>query len=155
MEISVTDDLCLKLSARTFTSVRLKGKITFKRRKFEEYSKYVFDANNTLRRKLKDDMDDSFILRQIDGTKSEIPFMDIQSKEKFEQTKMGVLNGVFSSFSQRYNGICSLGFQEHSITRREDYSKALQRENIKCIKNLLSSTYECNPSVEKGGRKRL
>ena len=140
LEVTVTNDLCLRLFVRTFTSERLKGKITFKKRKIEVYPKYIFAANNTLRRKLKDDKADSFILRQVDGTKSEIPFLNIQSKEKFEQTKMGTLNEVVMSFNQRYEGICKLGFQERVATSREDYSKALQRENITRIRGVLDET---------------
>lgn len=105
-----------------------------------ENPKYVFAANNTLRRRLKEDKDDSFIMRQIDGTKSEIPFLDIQSKEKFDQTKMGALNGIMASFNLRYEGICRLSFQERMITKREDYSKALQRENLARIKEVLAET---------------
>ena len=138
LELSVTKDLCLKLFVRTFTSSRLKNKITFKKKKFEDYPKYVFAANYTLRRKLKEDKEDCYILRQTDGMKSEITFLDIRSKDKFEQSKMGVLDNVIKTFNEKYSGICSIRFAEKTVDHRLDYSKAIQKENIKRIRMILS-----------------
>ncbi len=138
LEIAVTKDLYIKLLVRTFTSSRLRNKITFKKRKYEEYPKYVFAANNTLCRRLKDDNTDCFIMRQVDGVKSEITFLNIQSKEKFDQSKMGVLNNVIQYFNEKYQGMCNIGFEEKQVEHRLDYSKAMQNENIKRIREILS-----------------
>ena len=138
LELLVTKDLCLNLLVRTFTSSRLKNKITFKKKKYEDYPKYVFAANYTLRRKLKEDNEDCFILRQVDGVKSEITFLDIRSTEKFEQSKMGVLNDVIKTFNEKYSGLCNIGFALKMVEHRLDYSKAIQRENTKRIKSILS-----------------
>ena len=40
-------------------------------------------------------------MRQIDGTKTEIPFLDLQSIEKFQHTKMGVLNSILNTFNEK------------------------------------------------------
>lgn len=138
LEIAVTKDLCINLLVRTFTSSRLRNKITFKKRKYEEYPKYVFAANNTLCRRLNDDNTDCFIMRQVDGVKSEITFLNIQSKEKFDQSKMGVLNNVIHYFNEKYQGMCNIGFAEKQVEHRLDYSKAIERENIERIKEILS-----------------
>ncbi len=138
LEIAVTKDLCINMLVRTFTSSRLRNKITFKKRKYEEYPKYAFAANNTLCRRLKDDNTDCFIMRQVDGVKSEITFLNIQSKEKFDQSKMGVLNNVIQYFNEKYQGMCNIGFVEKQVEHRLDYSKAMQKENIKKIKEILS-----------------
>lgn len=138
LEIAVTKDLCINLLVRTFTSSRLRNKITFKKRKYEEYPKYVFAANNTLCRRLEDDNTDCFIMRQVDGVKSEITFLNIQCKEKFDQSKIGVLNNVIQFFNEKYQGMCNIGFAEKQVEHRLDYSKALQKENIKRIKEILS-----------------
>ena len=90
--------MSLELNVRTFTSELMRNKITFSKRKFEDYPKYVFSANNTLRRQLKSDTETCFIQRQIDGAKTEITFLDLQSRDKFEHTKMGVLQNVFAEF---------------------------------------------------------
>ena len=137
LELSVTKEMCLNLNVRTFTSELLRNRITFTKKKFEDYPKYVFAANNTLRRRLKDDNETCFIMRQIDGTKTEIPFLDLQSIEKFQHTKMGVLNSILNTFNEKYSRICKIEFARKEISQRLDYSKSVQKENVKRIKNVL------------------
>lgn len=137
LELSVTKEMCLNLNVRTFTSELLRNRITFTKKKFEDYPKYVFAANNTLRRRLKDDNETCFIMRQIDGTKTEIPFLDLQSIEKFQHTKMGVLNSILNIFNEKYSQICKIEFARKEISQRLDYSKSVQKENVKRIKNVL------------------
>jgi len=138
LEISITNEMILNLSVRTFTSELLKGRITFTKKKFEDYPKYVFGADNTLRRRLKGDNEPCFIMRQIDGVKSEITFLDLQNKMKYDQTKMGVLNNIIKTFNYRYEGICRLGFQKKEVSYRLDYSKTVKRENIRRINEILN-----------------
>lgn len=138
LEITVTEKLYVNLAVRTFTSERLKKKISFTKRKFEDYPKYIFSANNTLRRRLKGEEETCFILRQLDDRKTTLPFLEFQSLSKYEQSKMGVLNAVITTFNDKYEGICRLGFRKEPITQRVDYSKTVQRENIKRIKNVLN-----------------
>lgn len=140
LEISVNADMTLMLNVRTFTSELLRNRITFNKKKFEEYTKYVFSANNTLRRRLKENNEKCFIQRQIDGEKTEIPFLVLQSKEKFEHTKMGVLHNMLVTFNEKFDGICNLNFQIKNVTKRLDYSKAVQRENVKEITKILMET---------------
>ena len=137
LELSVTKEMCLNLNVRTFTSELLRNRITFTKKKFEDYPKYVFAANNTLRRRLKDDNETCFIMRQIDGTNTEIPFLDLQSIEKFQHTKMGVLNSILNTFNEKYSQICKIEFACKEISSRLDYSKSVQKENAKRIKDVL------------------
>ena len=137
LELSVTKEMCLNLNVRTFTSELLRNRITFTKKKFEDYPKYVFAANNTLRRRLKDDSETCFIMRQVDGTKTEIPFLDLQSVAKFQHTKMGVLNSVLNAFNEKYSDICKIEFACKEISSRLDYSKSVQKENAKRIKDVL------------------
>lgn len=137
LELSVIKERCLNLNVRTFTSELLRNRITFTKKKFEDYPKYVFAANNTLRRRLKDDNETCFIMRQIDGTKTEIPFLDLQSVAKFQHTKMGVLNSVLKAFNEKYSDICKIEFACKEISSRLDYSKSVQKENTKRIKEVL------------------
>lgn len=136
LELSVSKEICLNLNVRTFTSELLRNRITFTKKKFEDYPKYVFAESNTLRRRLKDDSETCFIMRQIDGTKIEIPFLDLQSIEKFQHTKMGVLNSILNTFNEKYSQICKMEFARKEISQRLDYSKFVQKENVKRIKNV-------------------
>ena len=76
-------------------------------------------------------------MRQIDGTKTEIPFLDLQSIEKFQHTKMGVLNSILNTFNEKYSQICKMEFARKEISQRLDYSKSVQKENAKRIKDVL------------------
>ena len=137
LELSVTKEMCLNLNVRTFASELLRNRITFTKKKFEDYPKYVFAANNTLRRRLKDDNESCFIMRQIDGTKTEIPFLDLQNIAKFQHTKMGVLNSILNAFNEKYSDVCKIEFACKEISSRLDYSKSVQKENTKRIRDVL------------------
>ena len=85
LELKITSDYVLRFDVRTFTSVKYKSKITFSKKKFEEYPQYVIGKTGkyTISRKLPSDNDcNSFILRQIDGKKSNRPFFDIYNYDK-------------------------------------------------------------------------
>ena len=140
LEIVVDKNMCLLVNVRTFTSEKLKNKITFKKRKFDDYPKYVFSARKTLRRKLSSDKETCFIMRQIDGTKTEIPFLDIQSVDKFDKTKVGVLQDILRKFEEKYHGLINLSFEIKEVKERVDFSKKFAKENISVIKKLLQST---------------
>ena len=143
LEIAVDKKMCIHLNVRTFISEKLKHKIRFEKKKFEDYPKYVFSAKKTLRRKLNSDDETCFIMRQIDGTKSEIPFLDFQSAEKFAKTKMGVLQDVIQQFNHKYEGMIKLDFASKEIMERVDYSKKAARENQARIKEVLEKTGIC------------
>lgn len=138
LEVAVDKNMNLQLNVRTFCSEKLKHKMTFKKKKFEDYPKYVFSAKKTLRRKLATDNEPCYIMRQVDGVKSDITFLDLQSIEKFNHTKMGVLNSVINAFNDKYDGMCEIGFKPQVISERVDYSKSVQKENANRIKQVIS-----------------
>lgn len=108
LELKISSEFCLNMEVHTFTSERLRNKIEFKKKKFEEYPKYIFSAHNTLRRRLKDDTGYSFIMRQTKNTKTEIAFLDIQNIDRFNQSKMGILTTVLENFNDRFSDIAHL-----------------------------------------------
>ena len=71
------------------TSTRLRSKITFTKRKFEEYPEYVLSTDNSMSRKTADDdaKTPDFILRQIDGRKSGVKLLNISSETDFEASE--------------------------------------------------------------------
>ena len=139
MEFLVTRDYCIEMSVRTFTSERLKKKISFTKRKFEDYPKYVVSKDNTLRRRLADDVEPGFIMRQIDGTKSEIPFLDFQNEKKFDQCKVGTLVKVIEAFNSKYASFASIECSYMPESKRIDYSKSAAKEDSARIQELLKS----------------
>ncbi len=110
LEIRLSESCELLLSVHTLTSEHLKRKITFRKKKFEDYPKYVLSDMNTLRRRLKNETATGYIMRQTDGEKTDISFLNIQSKELFDCSKMGVLCNIKRRFNKKYTGLCSIEF---------------------------------------------
>lgn len=110
LELRLSSEFRLNMEVHTFTSELLRNKIEFKKKKFDEYPKYIFSAHNTLRRKLKDDVGYSFIMRQTKNAKTEIAFLDIQNIDRFNQSKMGILTTVLENFNDRFSSIAHLDF---------------------------------------------
>lgn len=138
LEISVDKDMCIHLDVRHFTSEKLKNKIIFDKKKFEDYPKYVFSAKKTLRRKLNSDNEPCFIMRQIGNDKKDIKFLSLKSHEEFSKTKMGVLQDVVNRFNNTYEGLAKIEFESKVIKERIDYKKRAAKESSLRIKELLS-----------------
>ena len=137
LEFRITRDSFVEMSVRTFTSERLKNKISFTKRSFEEYPKYIVSKDNTLCRRLSGDTEPGFIMRQIDGTKSEIPFLDIQDEKKFNQCKVGTWMNVIETFNSKYASMALIECDYAPEAGRVDYKKNAAREDAARIQNLL------------------
>lgn len=134
LELRVTEELRLSLNIRTFSSGKLQKKISFKKKKYAEYPKYIFSAKNTLRRKLNDDDADEFILRQLDNEKTDIVFLDTQSLDRFAVTKMGVLSTVIEQFNSRYDGLAHIDFLSINPEICMDFDVKAKKTNDFAIK---------------------
>lgn len=139
LEVKLSKDFRLNLEVHTFSSELLKNKIEFKRKRFKDYSKYVFSAHNTLRRKIDGDTDKVFIMRQTKNARTEIPFLDMQSIEKFNQSKMGILSSVIESFNDNFKNIANIEFEDIAQYEVVDYTRTVAKENSKIVSDLLSS----------------
>ena len=140
LEISITPECRMKFDVRTFTSELLKKKITFQKRKFEDYPKYVFSVHNTLRRKLRGDKETAFIQRQIDGEKtSNIDFLHIRSIKDFEKSKMGIVTSVILQFNEQLAGLVKVDFDDITDYRSIDYDRNTAKENVALIQSTLDN----------------
>lgn len=140
LELRLSSEFRLNMEVHTFTSELLRNKIEFKKKKFDEYPKYIFSAHNTLRRKLKDDVGYSFIMRQTKNAKTEIAFLDIQNIDRFNQSKMGILTTVLENFNDRFSSIAYLDFESITDYKALDYTSSVANENKQAISDLLSIT---------------
>lgn len=138
LELKLSPEFRLNMEVHTFTSELLRNKIEFKKKKFEEYPKYIFSAHNTLRRRLKDDTGYSFIMRQTKNAKTEITFLDIQNIDRFNQSKMGILTTVLENFNDRFSDIAHLEFASITDYKALDYTRSVANENRQAILELLS-----------------
>ncbi|MGN0607506.1 MAG: hypothetical protein ACI4JM_13395 [Oscillospiraceae bacterium] len=140
LEIKALEDCVIKLNVRTFTSTKLKNKITFVKKQFDEYPKYVLSSDNYLRRKTTEDKENKlpdFIPRQIDNQKNGITFLNISNIKAYEATKIGVLTKVVESFNSRYLGMARIEFQTIEKFTTID-TKATAKENESSVKLFLS-----------------
>ena len=138
LELRLSPAFRLNMEVHTFTSELLRNKIEFKKKKFEEYPKYVFSAHNTLRRRLNNDTGYAFIMRQTKNSKTEIAFLDIQNIDRFNQSKMGILTTVLESFNKKFSNIACLEFESITNYSSLDYTRSVANENKHVIANLLS-----------------
>lgn len=138
LELRLSSEFRLNMEVHTFTSELLCNKIEFKKKKFDEYPKYIFSAHNTLRRKLKDDVGYSFIMRQTKNAKTEIAFLDIQNIDRFNQSKMGILTTVLENFNDRFSSIAHLDFESITDYKALNYTRSVANENKQAISDLLS-----------------
>lgn len=138
LELRVSEDMILALNIRTFTSGKLQKNITFKKKKYYDYPKYVFSSRNTLRRKLVEDNEDELILRQLDGEKTDIGFLDTKSIDKFKATKMGILASVIESFNENYEDVAHIEFSQVAASQCIDHDLTAKKANKNAVKQALN-----------------
>ena len=139
LDIRITKDFNLLFNVHTFTSIKLRNHIVFEKRKFDEYPQYVISAHYTLKRKLKDDKGGAFILRQIEGKKIEIPFLNLEDIDKFNCCKIGVLYSVLNEFNGKHAKYAQIKLEKIEEYSSLDYSHVEKRENKKRIETILTS----------------
>lgn len=138
LELKISPEFRLHMEVHTFTSELLRDQIEFTKKKFEQYAKYVLLANDTMRRKLKNDTKPCFIMRQTKNTKTHIPFLDIQNLEHFDRSKMGIITTVIENFNKKFENIAHLEFASITDYKALDYTSDEKNENKKAITDLLS-----------------
>ena len=129
LDVRIAKNCLLKFDVHTFTSEELKNKMRFNKTKFEDYPKYVLSAYNTLRRKLKDDRDKAYIMKQAGNVKIEIPFMDIKNIDTFNQSKLGVIVKILEQFEKRFSNCARVEFETIPVYKTEDYTNVVAKEN--------------------------
>jgi len=137
LELRVSEEMILALNIRTFTSGKLQKNITFKKKKYYDYPKYVFSSRNTLRRKLVEDNEDELILRQLDGEKTDIGFLDTKSIDKFKATKMGILASVIESFNENYEDVAHIEFSQVAASQCIDHDLTAKKANKNAVTQAL------------------
>lgn len=140
LEISVSQDLRLKMNVRTFSNIVLRNKMEFNFGKisFNEYPQYIMNGKNTLCRKLElNTGEDAFILKQTKNSRTEIPFLDIQNIERFNETKIGVLVNVLTEFNDKFSGIVKLELKDIDNYVSLNYTNSVSKENQNSIINAL------------------
>ena len=96
-------------------------------------------ADKTLRRKLKTDTDTPFIMRQKDGERNSIDFMDFWNIKVFEKSKMGVVSSVILKFNEKFSDITKIDFQSISEYESVPCMRHDREPDIKFIRENMQS----------------
>ena len=144
LDVKITPEYKLKFDVITFSSEKLRNKIKFTSRKFEDYPKYVISAtHNTLKRKTSDDEGTVYIQRQIEGQKKNIEFIDVYQLDKFNATKMGVVSDIMKKFNKKFKGLAEIDFECISEYTSLDYDNKKAKENKILIESELKNRNLC------------
>ena len=157
IEIRISKDMCLRLSAHRLTSLRLKNKMKFEKRKIYEYPQYEFSYNNhTLRRVSGEKLNDksNLIQKPVDGERGNVSFFDFSNYEAFSCTKMGLLHDIFGLVKSQFGRYFSIELSTYEIDETlafnrkglEEYKKAVSEQliasGINVIDEVQSTTSE-------------
>lgn len=157
LEPRITENMELVLNVRTFTSKKLKAQILFEKGKsFESYPQYVNSERGAMRRALKEDKEkDHFIMRQTEGSKEAVAFLDLQSAELFAASKVGSLHEILAAFEKKFGELCKLEFEtatedcsielKNSASRQDKalVLELLKERQIKIVDEVLDETSKC------------
>lgn len=139
LELRVTKDLLLDWNVRTFTSISQQKFIKFGKKKFNEYPEYVLGKDNILKRIEKGKDKNAYILRQIGDKKTNIKFLEIDTLEKFQKTKMGVICNCINKFNTTFNNLSHLEFDSFCDYQDVQISRAMVNKMEQRFVELASS----------------
>ncbi len=112
----ISQDESLQLRVVTFTNVKAKDRLSFKKRRFEEYPQYTYvPATQTLRRKGEEVSGEAFIQKQFKNTKSNIDFLDISSLNQFQASKSGLAQHFLKLVDEKLGSYLSLTLKELEV----------------------------------------
>lgn len=145
LELSVAEDMSVRMNVRTFTSMALKKRMNQGKESVDELPKYVFGAREKLRRKAKGDDGPEYVLRQTRGSRTAVSYLSLSGKDGFKSSKMGILAEVLDLFSREYEGMCDISLERRGgivtlqcspKTKAEDREKVascLQGKNLRIV----------------------
>jgi len=143
LELRIDSNMCIHISAHKMTSLRLKGKMKFEKRKIYEYPQYEFSYNNhTLKRATGEKLNDkdNLIQKPVEGNRGGVTFFDFSDYETFTCTKNGVLFDVFKLMNQQLFHYLQLEFKTYNIDECLSYNRnALEKYKSVVSEQLLST----------------
>ena len=131
--------MLLDWNVRTFTSITQQRYIRFGKKKFNEYPEYVLGKDNILKRIEKGSSSEAYILRQMGDDKTNIKFLEIDSLEKFQKTKMGVICDCIDKFNTKFSVVAHLEFDSFNDYQEEQISSKFLKGSEQRIKESASS----------------
>ena len=129
LKIDVSPDMLLNLNVSTFTNLSLKNKLRFEKKKLKDYARYTIHEGKLVMRRLMPsdslDLDKTYIIKQEPGKKSVIPFMNFETPEAYNSSKLGLYYELWKQVEERLNPFLSLRFSKVDKINNLPFSKSL------------------------------
>ena len=157
IEVKVTKEMCLQLSAHRMTALSQKSRMKFGKRKIHDYPKYeIAYHHHTLKRVSKEKLDEptNLIQKPIGNEKSTITFFDFSDYKKFACSKNGVLYNFMNLVKKQFSEYFSIEFVTYENPKilsvkktelklsKEMVQQQLLKTGINVIDEIQSSTSE-------------
>ena len=136
IEVKVTKEMCLQLSAHRMTALSQKNRMKFGKRKIHDYPQYeIAYHHHTLKRVSKEKLNDStnLIQKPIGNEKSRITFFDFRDYKAFACSKNGVLYNFMNLVEKQFSEYFSMAF----ITHENAKVLSVKKKELKLSKEMV------------------
>ena len=136
IEVKVTKEMCLQLSAHRMTALSQKNRMKFGKRKIHDYPQYEIAYHyHTLKRVSKEKLNKptNFIQKPIGNEKSSIAFFDFSDYNAFACSKNGVLYNFMNLVEKQFSEYFSMAF----ITHENAKVLSVKKKELKLSKEMV------------------
>ena len=136
IEVKVTKEMCLQLSAHRMTALSQANRMHFGKRKKQEYPQYeIAYHHHTLKRVSKEKLNDptNLIQKPIGNEKSTITFFDFSDYKKFACSKNGVLYNFMNLVKKQFSEYFSIKF----VTYENPKILSVKKTELKLSKEMV------------------
>lgn len=136
IEVKVTKEMCLQLSAHRMTALSQAKRMNFGKRKKQEYPQYeIAYHHHTLKRVSKEKLNDptNLIQKPIGNEKSTITFFDFSDYKKFACSKNGVLYNFMNLVKKQFSEYLSIEF----VTYENPKILSVEKTELKLSKEMV------------------
>lgn len=142
LDIKITWQGNLTFDIKTFSAVQaLLNKCSEEEKsKILKLPRYTLEANNTMRRSLKEDEGKlQYVMRTFGNKKAIKNFMTLSPANKYIESKMGMLAEILSKFHNEYGALLQLDFATIDEYKSEEFTTKIGNENDDYINKALQS----------------
>ena len=136
IEVKVTKEMCLQLSAHRMTALSQKNRMKFGKRKIHDYPQYeIAYHHHTLKRVSKEKLNDptNLIQKPIGNEKSTITFFDSRDYKAFACSKNGVLYNFMNLVKKQFSEYLSIEF----VTYENPKILSVKKAELKLSKGMV------------------
>lgn len=141
LKINIDRQMMLQLDLKTFSSLSIKSKLGLNK-PLKEYPQYtIVYSTRSFRRVLpseKFELKDKYILKQEEGKKSSISFLNLKDPDSFFNSKSGLLYSFLKEVDKKLSPYIKLAVSQISPEQSLRFDKLVSVEKSDAIKKLIS-----------------